>query len=267
MGRGRKPTAASSHGGKKARRTALALGRQMVEQAGPAAFVGRALKKDGNKKGREGRTNLLLLRAKGPHVVSERNSENLSKGRRAMNARKIHGYVAGQIKKYRRSRSTRTRRRWPICGAASAVRRGISSAVGRIFAGSASGAAKRPGQKASPAEWAIYTALTLYALHQQGQSSSMHRSGNGLGYAVHKLAAPEKSPEESSVFRRFNALATASSAEELAHHLRGIIQLLRREGHPARLRAACRRPVLDAVLRNCPAGAPALGRGLLSHAV
>lgn len=35
----------------KARRTALALGRQMVEQAGPAAFVGRALKKDGNKKG------------------------------------------------------------------------------------------------------------------------------------------------------------------------------------------------------------------------
>ena len=86
--------------------------------------------------------------------------------------------------------------------------------------------------KASPAEWAIYTALTLYALHQQGQSSSMHRSGNGLGYAVHKLAAPEKSPEESSVFRRFNALATASSAEELAHHLRGIIQLLRREGIP-----------------------------------
>lgn len=34
----------------KARRTALALGRQMVEQAGPAAFVGRALKKEDSPK-------------------------------------------------------------------------------------------------------------------------------------------------------------------------------------------------------------------------
>lgn len=37
---------------------------------------------------------------------------------------------------------------------------------------------------------------------------------------------------ESSVLRRFNALATADSIPEVSHHLRGMIQLLRREGIP-----------------------------------
>ena len=149
-----------------------------------------------------------------------------------MNARKIHGYVAGQIQKIQALPEH------PNKAMLANLRRGIGRAPGDIpalwgafFHDLPQGLQSDRG-KASPAEWAIYTALTLYALHQQGQSSSMHRSGNGLGYAVHKLAAPEKSPEESSVFRRFNALATASSAEELAHHLRGIIQLLRREGIP-----------------------------------
>lgn len=149
-----------------------------------------------------------------------------------MNARKIHGYVAGQIQKIQELPEH------PNKAMLANLRRGIGRAPGDIPALWGAFLQDLPLElqsdrgKASPAEWAIYTALTLYALHQQGQSSSMHRSGNRLGYAVHKLAAPEKSPEESSVFRRFNALATASSAEELAHHLRGIIQLLRREGIP-----------------------------------
>ena len=74
--------------------------------------------------------------------------------------------------------------------------------MGRIFAGSASGAAKRPGQ------------------------SQPRRVGDLHG--ADALRAPPARPEQ----QRFNALATASSAEELAHHLRGIIQLLRREGIP-----------------------------------
>ena len=145
-----------------------------------------------------------------------------------MNARKIHGYVAGQIQKIQALPEH------PNKATLANLRRGIGRAPGDIPALWGAFLQDLPLElqsdrgKASPAEWAIYTALTLYALHQQGQSSSMHRSGNGLGCAVHKLAAPE----ESSVFRRFNALATASSAEELAHHLRGIIQLLRREGIP-----------------------------------
>ena len=46
----------------------------------------------------------------------------------------------------------------------------------------------------SKAEWAVYTALTLFALHQQGEAGV--------------------------------------SMPEVSHHLRGMIQLLRREGIP-----------------------------------
>lgn len=88
----------------------------------------------------------------------------------------------------------------------------------------------------SEAEWAIYLSLTLFALHQQGeQGISMHQPGRTLGGAVQELArayAPGQDWTESSVIRRFNALATADSMPELAHHLRGMIQLLRREKIP-----------------------------------
>ena len=40
----------------------------------------------------------------------------------------------------------------------------------------------------SRAEWAIYTVLTLFALHQQGQERSMNQPGISLGAAVRKLA-------------------------------------------------------------------------------
>lgn len=86
----------------------------------------------------------------------------------------------------------------------------------------------------SEAEWAVYLALTLYALHQHGESSiSMNEKDCTLGQAVRQLAQ-KNTPAgqdwtESSVLRRFNALATADSMPELAHHLRGMIQLLRAE--------------------------------------
>ena len=86
------------------------------------------------------------------------------------------------------------------------------------------------------AEWAVYLALTLYAVHQQGNDQPMNRPGNRLGQAVQQLAKRNTSAgqdwTESSVLRRFNALATADSMPEVSHHLRGMIQLLRREGIP-----------------------------------
>ena len=41
----------------------------------------------------------------------------------------------------------------------------------------------------SHAEWAVYLALTLYAVHQQGNDQPMNRPGNTLGRAVRQLAA------------------------------------------------------------------------------
>ena len=69
----------------------------------------------------------------------------------------------------------------------------------------------------SHAEWAVYLALTLYAVHQQGNDQPMNRPGNTLGRAVRQLAE-RNTPAgqdwtEASVLRRFNAL-------------RGMIQLL-----------------------------------------
>lgn len=85
----------------------------------------------------------------------------------------------------------------------------------------------------SKAEWAVYTSLTLFALHQQGKdpkSDTMNKEGYSFGTAVNKLVHNED--ERERVARRFYAAATASNMEELSHHMRGIIQLLRGEGVP-----------------------------------
>ena len=103
-------------------------------------------------------------------------------------------------------------------------------------------------------EWAVYLALTLYALHQQGRAlpaEDMNCQDAAFGQAVRRLAPPEKEVGESSILRRFNALATASSMAETAQHLRGIVQLLRAGGIPldyVRLAA-------DLYELQCPGGA------------
>jgi CRISPR system Cascade subunit CasB len=87
----------------------------------------------------------------------------------------------------------------------------------------------------SAAEWAVYLALTLYAMHQQGNDRPMNCPGNTLGRAVRQLAERNSAGQdwtEASVLRRFNALATADSMPEVSYHLRGMIQLLRREEIP-----------------------------------
>lgn len=81
-------------------------------------------------------------------------------------------------------------------------------------------------------EWAVYLALTLYALHQQSNDTvCMSQLGCTLGRAVRRLAEQTvaSGPDwtESSILRRFNALATAEEITEISHHLRGMIQLLR----------------------------------------
>ena len=78
-------------------------------------------------------------------------------------------------------------------------------------------------------EWAVYLALTLYAMHQQGNDRPMNCPGNTLGRAVRQLAERNSAGQdwtEASVLRRFNALATAEEITEISHHLRGMIQLL-----------------------------------------
>ena len=86
-------------------------------------------------------------------------------------------------------------------------------------------------------EWAIYTALTLFAMHQQGRSikdEPMNRTEKGfcLGSAVRRLVPKGDDEAEKRILRRFNSMATSADMRELSHHLRGLIQLLRAENIP-----------------------------------
>ncbi len=83
-------------------------------------------------------------------------------------------------------------------------------------------------RKASFAEWAVYTALTLYALHQQGNDKFMNVEGISVGKAASMLVKNDEDNEE-RICRRLSLVVTAKSPFDLAYHLRGIIQLLSRE--------------------------------------
>ena len=78
-------------------------------------------------------------------------------------------------------------------------------------------------------EWVIYTSLTMYALHQQGkdmEQQQMHVGGVSLGRAAFNLCGGD-ADEHERVGKRFNKVALADNMDELAHYLRGFIQLLR----------------------------------------
>jgi CRISPR system Cascade subunit CasB len=76
-------------------------------------------------------------------------------------------------------------------------------------------------------EVAAHIALTLYAMHQQSQSKPMHQRGHGLGRAIRQLNPEEPTVPATPVVRRFQALVTADTLDELVHHARGMVQLLR----------------------------------------
>lgn len=78
----------------------------------------------------------------------------------------------------------------------------------------------------SYAEWAMYLALTMYALHQQGNGESVHSEGMTLGKATAKLMTENTDDERERVLRRFGPVVTAKDMSELSHHLRCLIQLI-----------------------------------------
>ena len=83
-------------------------------------------------------------------------------------------------------------------------------------------------------EQALYTALTLYAFHQQGNEVCMSQSAkeeeaishkNSFGYAVRKLVG--KTENKEGVLRRFNQVLTANDLAELSVHARGLISMMK----------------------------------------
>ena len=79
----------------------------------------------------------------------------------------------------------------------------------------------------SYAEWAAYTALTLFALHQQGHSDPMNEEGeeNRLGRAMQTLAHSEKEDEE-NIRQKLSIAARSDDMAELSYHLKTLVRLL-----------------------------------------
>lgn len=76
--------------------------------------------------------------------------------------------------------------------------------------------------------WALsaeHYALTLFALHQQSQSQSMHRQHVRLGTALRQLR--HQSPSPDAVDRRVRALVDSDDTVELYDHLRSLVPQLR----------------------------------------
>lgn len=84
----------------------------------------------------------------------------------------------------------------------------------------------------SAAELAAHHAMTLFAIHRQGKVGQAHRDGVTPGRAFATLSrkrSADGSADNEGVRRRFDAMMTASSVEESARHLRGIVQMMRAE--------------------------------------
>ncbi|MER6738433.1 type I-E CRISPR-associated protein Cse2/CasB [Streptomyces puniciscabiei] len=80
------------------------------------------------------------------------------------------------------------------------------------------------------AESAVYTAMTLWSLHQQSRSSGMHRPGVELGAAVRRLMPAGEIDEP--IRKRFVRAGTSATLPVLAIRLREIALLLRGQDLP-----------------------------------
>jgi CRISPR system Cascade subunit CasB len=117
------------------------------------------------------------------------------------------------------------------------LRRGAGKPVGSVqdilqYTVSDTFAPPGSGDDATPAEVAAHVALTLYAVHQQSQRKRMHQRGWNVGRAVRQLHPQDFGDKIPPILHRFRALGSAQSTDELVHHLRGTVQLLRGHGQP-----------------------------------
>ncbi|HBO19039.1 MAG TPA: type I-E CRISPR-associated protein Cse2/CasB [Ruminococcus sp.] len=79
----------------------------------------------------------------------------------------------------------------------------------------------------SRSEWAIYISLTMFALHQQGSSETVHCEGRSLGSAAADLMEEKTDENRERIMRRFGPVVTAKDMPELSHHIRGLVQLFK----------------------------------------
>ncbi len=143
-------------------------------------------------------------------------------------ARLVGKYVESQIRRLKESQDANIR------ATLARLRKGIGKAPGslpdlwEVTLSNLPDKLQSLDGKPTYGEWAVHTALTLFALHQQGKDLStkcMSQDSVPLGRAVRMLAKDEE--DLPRIKRRFDAAATSDNLAEFAHHLRGLVQLLK----------------------------------------
>lgn len=216
-----------------AKRIALRIGQELVESAGTAAIVGRAIKD--KKKYYSAPDAYRYFKVKLKEIYPRRRTMT-EKEIRITDFRKFMWQKIERLKDLPENK---------LRAELAKLRHGIGHAPGEIPAIWGAFLTDLPEEfyrnddgNASPGEWAVYTALTMFALHQQGhdfESEWMNEEGLQFGASVRKLAKKDegKGEDEDKLKRiraRFNKIATASDLPELNHHLRGVINLLSGNG-------------------------------------
>ena len=87
------------------------------------------------------------------------------------------------------------------------------------------------GFEPTSAEKAVFVAVTLYSIHQQGEEGSMNNPERSLASAIRVLS----DNGSDSIRSRFNSALTSQDIEELSHHLRSLVQLVRSNPTPLTL--------------------------------
>lgn len=85
------------------------------------------------------------------------------------------------------------------------------------------------GDAPSPAEWAAFVSITLFATHQQSQRAPIHVKGTSVGTAAARL---RRATESGSIKQRLDAVMVASTPKALRYHLRSLVSLLAAHGIP-----------------------------------
>lgn len=84
-------------------------------------------------------------------------------------------------------------------------------------------------ESASKEELAILTAIQLFALNAQGSMNSFEKTdedtvSKNFGYFMRQIKDPEDS---TSLDRRFNAMITSTTFDELSNHLRHMVKIFK----------------------------------------
>lgn len=149
----------------------------------------------------------------------------------------LRNYVAGQANQYQRDYSED---KASAVASLAKLRRGIRKELGSDLEATGLAIAhlydEKPDgfllpEEATDAEHAAYVALTLFSSHLQSRrGQKVHQKGYSFGRSARILSVRRGAGEGAR--RRFEAVGTAQSWDEILHHASGLIQMFRSNDVP-----------------------------------